>query len=105
MTITRSFKETIQARAVHDPEFRENLLRESVECMLSGDMETGKSLLKDYINATIGFEELGVMTQKSPKSLLRMFGPKGNPTASNLFDVIHTLQQREGVHFEVHSVH
>ncbi len=105
MAVTRSFKETIQARAVRDPEFRESLLRESVECMLSGDMETGKSLLKDYINATVGFEELGAMTQKSPKSLIRMFGANGNPTASNLFDVIYILQQKEGVHFEVHTVH
>ncbi len=73
--------------------------------MLSGDMETGKILMRDYINATIGFEELGAMMQKSPKSLMRMFGTKGNPTISNLFGVIHALQQREETHFEVYTVH
>ena len=105
MAITRSFKETIQARASRDPEFREGLLKESIECMLSGDIETGKALLRDYINATIGFEELGILVQKSPKSLMRMFSPNGNPTASNLFSIIHILQQKEGVHFQIETVH
>ena len=105
MAITRSFKETIQARVLHDAEFREGLLKESIECMLSGDIETGKSLLRDYINATIGFEELGILVQKSPKSLMRMFSPNGNPTASNLFNIIHILQQKEGIHFQIETVH
>ena len=105
MAITRSFKETIQARASRDPEFREGLLKESIECMLSGDIETGKALLRDYINATIGFEELGTLVQKSPKSLMRMVSPNGNPTASNLFGIIHILQQKEGIHFQIETVH
>ncbi len=101
MAITRNFKETIQARALRDPKFRTGLLKESIESMLAGDTETGKMLLRDYINATIGFEKLGSVVNKSPKSLMRMFSPSGNPTANNLFGVIHTLQKKEGVHFEV----
>lgn len=101
MPITRDFKETIQARALRDPEFRIGLFRESIECMLAGDTVTGKMLLRDYINATIGFEELGKIAEKSPKSLMRMLSPSGNPTANNLFGIIHTLQQREGICFEV----
>ncbi len=104
MVLTRDFKETIQARVKRDPAFREALLKEGVECLLSGDVETGKAVLRDYINATIGFEELGGLTGKSPKSLMRMFGPKGNPQARNLFEIIGTLQKREGVHFEVRAV-
>lgn len=104
MAITRHFKETIQARALHDDAFREGLLKESVESMLNGDTETGKSLLRDYINASIGFEELGTLTHKSPKSLMRMFSPNGNPTANNLFGIIHTLQQKEGVHLQVNAI-
>ena len=57
--VIRDFKETVQARALHDPAFREGLLRESIDNMLAGDTETGKALLRDYINATIGFEEQG----------------------------------------------
>ena len=104
MSITRNFKETVQARALKDPEFREGLLRESVECMLSDDISTGKALLRDYINATIGFEKLAKYTKKDSKSLMRMFGSAGNPTASNLFRVIHILQEKEGVRYELHAV-
>ncbi len=57
MALTRDFKVTIQARVERDPAFREALLKEGVECLLSGDVETGKAVLRDYINATIGFEE------------------------------------------------
>ena len=59
MALTRDFKETIQARVARDPAFREALLKEGVECLLSGDVETGKTALRSYINATIGFEALG----------------------------------------------
>jgi hypothetical protein len=104
MTLTRHFKETIRARVERDPAFREELLKEGVECLLSGDVDTGKAVLRDYINATIGFEELGGLTNKSPKSLMRMFGPKGNPQARNLFEIIGYLQEREGLHFEVRAV-
>jgi len=58
-------------------------------------------VLRDYINATMGFEELSQFFDKSSKSLMRMFGPKGNPQASNLFAVIRYLQEQEGVHLEV----
>lgn len=74
MALTRDFKQTIQARVQRDPAFREELLKEGIECLLSGDADTGKAVLRDYINATIGFEELGSLTHKSPKSLMRMFG-------------------------------
>ena len=104
MALTRDFKETIQARVERDPVFREELLKEGVECLLSGDMDTGKTVLRDYINATIGFEGLGGLTDKSPKSLMRMFGPKGNPQARNLFEIIGYLQKREGLHFELRAV-
>ena len=104
MVLTRNFKETIQARIESDPTFREELLKAGVECLLSGDMDTGKAVLRDYINATIGFQELGGLTAKSPKSLMRMFGPSGNPQARNLFEIIGCLQKREGLHLKVQAV-
>ena len=104
MSLTRDFKETIRARVERDPSFREALLEEGVECLLSGDVETGKSVLRDYINATIGFQELGGLTDKSPKSLMRMLGPSGNPQARNLFEIIGCLQKREGLHLKVQAV-
>ena len=104
MPLTRDFKETVQLRAERDPAFREGLLKEGVECLLAGDVDTGKIVLRDYINATIGFEELGALTNKSSKSLMRMFGPSGNPHARNLFEVIRCIQEHEGVQLEVKAV-
>ena len=101
MTLTRDFKQTIQARVQRDPAFRKELLREGVESFLSGDFETGKSVLRDYINATIGFAALAVATQHSAKSLMRMLGPSGNPQARNLFEIVEYLQRRERVRFKV----
>ena len=104
MPLTRDIKETVQARVRSDPEFRRALLTESVETLLAGDVDTGKAVLRDYINATVGFEALGRLTGKPPKSLMRMFGPAGNPQARNLFEVINHLQQREGIKLEVQVV-
>jgi len=73
------------------------LLREGVECLLPGDGDAGKAVLRDYFSATIGFEELSRVFDKSSKSLMHMFGPKGDPQASNLFAGIHYLQEQEGI--------
>jgi DNA-binding phage protein len=101
MPLTRDFKETVKARVERDPEFGASLLTEAVELMLDGDLETGKSVLRDYINATIGFERLAKETGTPAKSLMRMFGTNGNPRADNLFAVIKTLQESSGVRLEV----
>ena len=104
MTLTRSFKETVKARIERDSEFRDRLLREGVECLLSGDVDTGKAVLRDYINATIGFESLSEATNTPSKSLMRMFSQTGNPQAKNLFAVISHLQTQGGIHLEVRTV-
>ena len=101
MALTRDFKDTVMARARQDPEFREGLLTEAVECLLAGDVDAGKILLRDYINATIGFSHLSRLTNKKDTSLMRMLGPKGNPAARNLFEIIAQLQKQEGIHFKV----
>jgi hypothetical protein len=97
MPLTRGFKETVQARARRDPAFRAELLREGVDALLAGDLGSGKAILRDYINATVGFDALGAATGTPPKSLIRMFGPRGNPQASNLFAVLGHLQRQEGL--------
>ena len=65
---THDVKETIRARAQRDPDFRQALLRESVECIINGDLETGKSVLRDFVNATAGFQEPGMPTQLPVKA-------------------------------------
>jgi DNA-binding phage protein len=105
MSLTRSFKETVQARVQKDPAFATALLTEGVDALLSGDVDTGKAVLRDYINATVGFEKLGSATGTPAKSLMRMFGPSGNPSARNLFGVLGELQKQSGVHLHARSAH
>ena len=97
MALTRAFRETVQARVKRDPAFREALLTEGVDAFLAGDVETGKAVLRDFINATVGFGRLGAAMGAPPKSLMRMFSPSGNPTASNLFGALGELQRQAGV--------
>jgi DNA-binding phage protein len=101
---TKSFKKLVQKHVADDPAFAEALLREGVETLLSGDIDTGKAILRDYIKATVGFEKLGEATGTQAKSLIRMFGPRGNPQAKNLFSVIGYLQKRCGRHLQVKMV-
>ena len=101
MALTRSFKETVQTRVLADRTYREALLREGIETMLGGDIDTGKAILRDYINATVGFEKLAAATGTPPKSLMRMFAPNGNPQARNLFAVLSYLQEKAGVTLRV----
>jgi hypothetical protein len=101
MPLTRDFKELVQRHVAADPTYREALLREGIDTMLSGDIETGKAILRDYIKATIGFEKLGEATGNQPKSLIRMFGPRGNPQARNLFSVLGYLQKQAGLQLHV----
>ncbi len=103
MTLTRDFKETIRARATRDAAFRRALLREGIENFLAGDVETGKTVLRDYINATVGFSRLAKATHRSPKSLMRMLGPRGNPNARNLFEIVAFLQQQAGIRFKLRA--
>ncbi len=105
MALTRSFKDLVQRRVAEDPGFGEALLREAIETMLTGDVDTAKTVLRDYIKATVGFETLGEETGTPAKSLIRMFGPRGNPQARNLFSVISCLQRRAGVRLRVTATH
>ncbi|HSR49560.1 MAG TPA: transcriptional regulator [Acidobacteriota bacterium] len=99
--LTRDFRETILERAQSDAAFRIELLRQGVEALLRGDVEEGKSVLRDYINATIGFIELGERTGRSSKSLMRMFSNRGNPHMRHLFQIMKILQEWEGIRLEV----
>lgn len=101
MVLTRDFRKTVQARAKRDPAYREALLTEAVDSFLSGDVEVGKAMLRDYINATIGFETLSRQLDKPSKSLHRMLSSSGNPKTNNLFEILRFLQHNEGLEFVV----
>lgn len=104
MALTRDFRETVRDRATRDPEFRKGLLTEAMQAVVRGEFDVAKILLRDYINGTEGFESVGRAVGKSPKSLMRMLGERGNPNARNLFGLTRYLQERAGVTFTVVAV-
>jgi hypothetical protein len=83
------------------PSFAALSLREAVNCLLTGDLDTGKAVLRRYFNLTVGFVQLGKDLDRNPKTLMRMFSPKGNPQARNLFEIVAHLQKLEGTVLEV----
>src|SRR5271166_1312949 len=103
MALTRDFRETVQARVKHDAGFRKGLLRDAVDNLLAGEVALGKELLRDYINATVGFPKLAKETGLHVKAVHQMLGPRGNPTASNLFEIVAYLQRQEGVRLQVRT--
>lgn len=101
MALTKDFKQTVVARVQKDDRFRRTLLTEAVEIFLAGDVATGKAILRDYINATIGFEKLAKQLQKPSKSVHRMLGPAGNPRADNIFAIFKILQDEDNISLQV----
>lgn len=104
MALTRDFRETIMARANSDSEFRVGLLTEAAECLLNDEVNAAKILLRDYVNATLGFKQLANLTNKRPQSLMRMLSETGNPSLANISKVIASLRQYEGIELHVRAV-
>ncbi|HTG01859.1 MAG TPA: transcriptional regulator [Nitrospirota bacterium] len=103
MPITRKFRTTIVERASGDPVFRKQMLTEAVNELLTGDLDAGKAMLRDYINATITFRQLAKKLKKTDKSIHRMLGPRGNPRADNILEIIKILQANERVKLRVEA--
>jgi DNA-binding phage protein len=103
MPLTRDFRDTVKARADRDPAFRAGLYQEAVQALLDGDFGTAKVLLRDVINATVGFARLSSRIDLPEKSLMRMFGPTGNPRAENLVAVVAALKDECHLSLTVHA--
>ena len=100
MALTRDFKQTIAARARRDFRFREALFTEAISAYLAGNTAEGKAILRDLVNATVGFEGLAAEIHKPSKSLHRMLAPRGNPSTDNFFSIISALQKK--THMKLH---
>jgi DNA-binding phage protein len=100
MALTRDFKETVMARAQRDPEFRGALLIEATDAFLAGDIDTGKALLRDYLNATAALPAIAAELNLNEKSLRRMLGPAGNPTLKNFINLLTACSRIE--HLQLH---
>lgn len=101
MPLSQDFRETVVDRARRDPEFRAALIEEAVQTMLDGDFATARDMLRDVVHATVGFEQLSKETGIPVKSLMRMVGPRGNPTATNLFAILASVQRQAHVRAHV----
>lgn len=104
MALTRDFKQTIVERVERDPEFAKALLDEAATLFLSGEPDAARVILRDLVNATVGFENLATLTNKPSKSLHRMLSPKGNPSMDNLAAIFSAIRQRLKVAFDVRVV-
>lgn len=104
MALTRDFKQTVIERVQRDPAFARALLDEAGTLFLNGDPEPARLILRDLVNATVGFEELAALTAKPRKSLHRMLSSKGNPSMDNLAAIFGAVRQTLKVGIEVHSV-
>ncbi len=102
--MTRDYKETVNNRIQRDPEFASALLDEAISLFLNNEPATSRLILRDLVNATLGFEELALETKKPSKSLHRMLSAGGNPTMNNLKSIMNILRQKLNVNIEVHTV-
>ena len=104
MALTRNFKQTVVECMERDPEFAKALLDEAATLFLSGEPETARLILRDLVNATLGFEQLAEITDKPSKSLHRMLSQHGNPSMDNLAAIFNAVRSRLNVGLEVHTV-
>jgi DNA-binding phage protein len=104
MPLSIEFKEVFKASIEQDPAFGHELLASAVQSFLDNDPANGRAILRNYVNATIGFRQLAQTIGSQEKSLMRMLSPAGSPVAANLFRVIHALQQFNEVHLKVSAV-
>ena len=104
MALTRDFKETVAARVRNDPAFAQALLDEAITLFVNGEPESAKLILRDLVNATVGFEALADEIQKPAKSLHRMLSPAGNPSMDNLAAIFGVIRACLNVSLEAHSV-
>lgn len=66
---------------------------QAVKLFMSGEPDTAKLILRDLVNATVGFESLAEEIHKPAKSLHRMLSTSGNPTMSNLSAIFAAIKR------------
>ena len=104
MALTRDFKETIVERVRGDPAFARALLHEAATLFLDGEPDMARLILRDLVNATIGFEALAAEMAMPSKSLHRMLSKKGNPSMNNLAAIFDVVRKRLGVDLQAQTV-
>lgn len=104
MALTRDFKETIKERATREPAFAKAMLDEAATAFLNGEPQVARLILRDLVNASVGFEGLAAETARPSKSLHRMLSENGNPSMDNLAAIFGVVGKCLGVQLEAHAV-
>ena len=104
MTLTRDFKKTVVERVERDPAFAKALLDEAATLFLSGEPDAARLILRELVNATVGFESLAALTNKPSKSLHRMLSQNGNPSMDNLAAIFGAIRHWLKVSLDVRVV-
>jgi DNA-binding phage protein len=104
MALTRDFKQTVIERVRRDPAFAKAMLDEAATLFLNGEPQLARLVLRDLVNATVGFEGLAAETAKPAKSLHRMLSEKGNPSMDNLATILQAICKQLGVDLEAHAI-
>jgi DNA-binding phage protein len=104
MALTRDFKETVAARVGRDPAFAKALLDEAATLFFNGEPHAARLVLRDLVNASVGFEALAAETKTPSKSLHRMLSDRGNPSMDNLAAIFGVVQKRLGVNIRTQTV-
>lgn len=90
----------VKERAARDPAFAKAMLDEAATAFLNGEPHVARLILRDLVNASVGFEDLAVETNRPSKSLHRMLSEKGNPSMDNLAAIFGMVSRRLGVQFK-----
>lgn len=93
MALTRDFKATVAARMQRDPDFARAMFGEAITLFLDGEHGTARRVLRDLVNATVGFECLAQEVGTPAKSLHRMLSATGNPTLSNISTIVSAIKR------------
>ena len=104
MALTRDFKATVKERAARDPASAKAMLDEAATAFLNGEPHVARLILRDLVNASVGFEGLATETNRPSKSLHRMLSEKGNPSMDNLAAIFGVVRRHLGVTLEANSV-
>ena len=99
-----AWEPVVERRVRGEPKFAEGLLEEAVLALIDNQIAIARNLLRNVIKGTLGYRELAAETGFPEKSLIRMFGPTGNPTAKNLFAVIDCLRRTARIELTVRAV-
>jgi DNA-binding phage protein len=104
MVLARGVNRTVEERVRRDPDFAKALLDEAATLFLNGEPHTARVILRDLVEAVIGFEALASEIGKTSRSLQRMLSTEGNPSMDDVAIILGVVRKKLGVDLQAHTV-